>query len=104
MRTVQCIKLKKEAEGLDHPPFPGELGVRIWRHVSKEAWGDWTRLQTMMVNEYGLNLADLSARQHGAVRTLFFRRRRRHDGSQLRAAQGRVRTGNLPLRNGAVKE
>ena len=51
MRTVQCIKLKKEAEGLDHPPFPGELGVRIWRHVSKEAWGDWTRLQTMMVNE-----------------------------------------------------
>ena len=54
-RMVQCIKLKKEAEGLDYPPFPG---------VSKEAWADWTRLQTMMVNEYGLNLADLSARQH----------------------------------------
>lgn len=62
-RMVQCVKLKKEAEGLEYPPFPGELGVRIWRHVSKEAWADWTRLQTMMVNEYGLNLADLSARQ-----------------------------------------
>ena len=63
-RMVQCVKLKKEAEGLQYPPFPGELGVKIWRNVSKEAWDEWTRLQTMMVNEYGLNLADLSARQH----------------------------------------
>ena len=63
-RMVNCVKLKKEAEGLDYPPFPGALGARIWREVSKEAWAEWTRLQTMMVNEYGLNLADLSARQH----------------------------------------
>ncbi len=63
-RMVNCIKLKKEAEGLQHPPFPGELGVRIWRNVSKEAWAEWTRLQTMMVNEYGLNLADGAARKH----------------------------------------
>ena len=63
-RMVQCVKLKKEAEGLQYPPFPGELGVKMWRNVSKEAWDEWTRLQTMMVNEYGLNLADLSARQH----------------------------------------
>lgn len=63
-RMVNCVKLHKEAEGLDYPPFPGELGVRIWKNVSKEAWADWTRLQTMMVNEYGLNLADASARKH----------------------------------------
>ncbi len=63
-RMVHCVKLNKEAEGLVYPPFPGELGKRIWREVSKEAWDEWTRLQTMMVNEYGLNLADLSARQH----------------------------------------
>lgn len=62
-RTVHCVKLNKEAEGLTYPPFPGELGKRIWQHVSKEAWEEWTRLQTMMVNEYGLNLADASARQ-----------------------------------------
>ena len=49
-RMVNCVKLKKEAEGLAYPPFPGELGKRIWREVSKEAWADWTRLQTMMVN------------------------------------------------------
>ena len=63
-RMVNCVKLKKEAEGLAYPPFPGELGKRIWQNVSKEAWGEWTRLQTMMVNEYQLNLADLSARHH----------------------------------------
>lgn len=62
-RMVHCVKLNKDAEGLDYPPFPGELGKRIWQSVSKEAWAEWTRLQTMMVNEYGLNLADLSARQ-----------------------------------------
>ena len=42
-RMVNCVKLKKEAEGLDCPPFPGALGARIWREVSKEAWAEWTR-------------------------------------------------------------
>ena len=39
-RTVQCIKLGQEAEGLDFPPYPGELGKRIWESVSKQAWAD----------------------------------------------------------------
>ena len=37
-RTVQCIKLGTEAEGLDFPPYPGDLGKRIWESVSKKAW------------------------------------------------------------------
>ena len=44
-RTVQCIKLGKEAEGLDFPPYPGELGKRIWESVSKEAWAGWLKHQ-----------------------------------------------------------
>jgi Fe-S cluster biosynthesis and repair protein YggX len=63
-RTVQCIKLGKEAEGLDFPPYPGELGKRIWESVSKEAWAAWLKHQTMLVNENRLNLADLKARQY----------------------------------------
>ena len=67
-RIVHCAKLNKDLPGLAYPPVPGELGKRIWasirKNVSKEAWADWTRLQTMMVNEYGLNLADASARKH----------------------------------------
>src|SRR6218665_903995 len=63
-RTVQCIKLGKEAEGLDFPPYPGELGQRIWANVSKQAWAGWLKHQTMLVNENRLNLADARARQY----------------------------------------
>lgn len=63
-RMVQCVKLGKEAEGLDFPPYPGELGKKIWQSVSKEAWAAWLKHQTMLVNENRLNLADSRARQY----------------------------------------
>ena len=63
-RTVQCIKLGREAEGLDLPPYPGALGQRIFESVSKEAWAAWLKHQTMLVNENRLNLADLQARKY----------------------------------------
>jgi Fe-S cluster biosynthesis and repair protein YggX len=53
-RTVQCVKLGKEAEGLDAPPFPGEKGRRIYEQVSKQAWRQWVGLQTMLINEHHL--------------------------------------------------
>ena len=62
-RIVHCIKLGSEAEGLDRPPYPGELGKRIFESVSKQAWADWLKHQTMLVNENRLNLADARARQ-----------------------------------------
>ena len=62
-RMVHCIKLNKEAEGLDFPPYPGELGKKIWETVSKEAWAAWLKHQTMLVNENRLNLADARARK-----------------------------------------
>lgn len=63
-RTVKCVKLGSEAEGLERPPYPGELGKRIFENVSKEAWNAWVRRQTMLVNENHLNLADLKARKY----------------------------------------
>ena len=63
-RMVQCVKLGREAEGLDTPPYPGELGKRIYENVSKEAWQQWLKHQTMLVNENRLNLADARARQY----------------------------------------
>jgi Fe-S cluster biosynthesis and repair protein YggX len=50
-RMVNCIKLGREAEGLDFPPYPGELGKRLYDSVSKEAWAQWQRHQTMLINE-----------------------------------------------------
>jgi Fe-S cluster biosynthesis and repair protein YggX len=65
-RVVQCAYLKKEAEGLDFPPYPvhTELGKKVWDNVSKEAWAAWMKHQTMLVNENRLNLADQRARQY----------------------------------------
>ncbi|MEW5890163.1 MAG: oxidative damage protection protein [Pseudomonadota bacterium] len=63
-RMVKCIKLGREAEGLDFPPVPGELGKRIFENVSKEAWQQWIRYQTMLINENRLNLADAKARKY----------------------------------------
>ena len=62
-RMVYCSKLQKEAEGLDYLSYPGELGKRIYENISKEAWEAWIRQQTMLVNEYRLNMTDPHARK-----------------------------------------
>ena len=63
-RTVHCVKLGRDADGLDIQPYPGELGKRIFENVSKEAWQAWLKHQTMLVNENRLSLADARARSH----------------------------------------
>lgn len=60
-RTIYCVYLKKEAEGLDFPPYPGELGQKIFESISKEAWSKWLLRQTMLINEYRLSLIDPKA-------------------------------------------
>jgi len=54
-RTVNCVKLGKEAEGLDRAPYPGDLGQRVFDNVSKEAWQEWLKFQTILVNENRLS-------------------------------------------------
>lgn len=63
-RMVNCIKLGREAEGLDFPPYPGPLGKRLFESVSKEAWKAWLEQQKMLVNENRLNLSDPKARKY----------------------------------------
>jgi Fe-S cluster biosynthesis and repair protein YggX len=62
-RTVQCVLLGREAEGLARPPYPGELGQRIYEQVSKEAWQRWLGHQTMLINEYRLVVIEPQARE-----------------------------------------
>lgn len=62
MRMIHCSKLQKNAEGLEKAPLPGARGERIFNHISKEAWGLWLSHQTMLINEYRLNLVDAKAR------------------------------------------
>ena len=58
-RLVQCVVLKREAEGLDTPPHPGELGERIYLSVSREGWDQWLERLVMIINENGLSTADV---------------------------------------------
>lgn len=62
-RLIHCSKLNKEAEGLDYPPYPGELGKKIYQSISKEAWQLWLSRQTMLINEYRLSMTDAKARE-----------------------------------------
>ena len=63
MRMIYCEKLQQEAEGLDFPPYPGELGKKIYATISKPAWQQWLTRQTMFINEYRLNMLEPKARE-----------------------------------------
>ena len=62
-RTIFCSYLQRDAEGLDRVPYPGELGQRIYENISKDAWQQWVRHQTMLLNEYRLSPIDPKARK-----------------------------------------
>ena len=62
-RTVNCALLRIETEGLDYQPYPGDLGKRIYDHVSKQAWQQWLAHQTMLINEYRLSPIEPKARK-----------------------------------------
>ena len=59
-RMIQCVVLKSQAEGLDKPTHPGDLGQRIYDNVSKEGCKQWLERLTVIINENGLNTADVT--------------------------------------------
>ncbi len=73
-RTVHCVKLDKEAEGLDKPPYPGELGQKIFEQVSREAWQMWIQQQTILINEHRLSPINPEHRAflEGEMKKFFF--------------------------------
>ena len=62
-RLVHCVKFNRELPGLDRPPMPGEMGDRLYENVSKQAWQMWTDHVVILINHYGLNMADPRAQE-----------------------------------------
>lgn len=62
-RMVQCVKLGRQAPGLEAPPFPGELGLRIYENVSAEGYSLWSEHATILINHYGLHPSDPETRK-----------------------------------------
>mgnify|MGYP002529321367 CR=1 FL=1 len=60
-RVIDCVVLKIQAEGLDKLPHPGDLGQRIYEHVSKEGWKKWLERLTTIINENSLSTSDISS-------------------------------------------
>lgn len=54
-RKVQCVFLNQQEEGLDKPPYPGEIGMRVYENISRQAWQQWLERSVMIINEYQLN-------------------------------------------------
>ena len=63
-RIIHCQKLGQDAPGLARPPYPGPLGQKIFEHISQQAWQAWLTHQTMLINEYRLNLIEPKAREY----------------------------------------
>ena len=61
-REVNCHKLKKTLAGFERPPYPGPIGKRIYEEISQDAWQMWLSHQTILINEYRLNLSEKTAR------------------------------------------
>ena len=55
-RTVMCRKYKEQLPGLERPPYPGPKGQDIFENISQQAWADWQKEQTMLINEKRLNM------------------------------------------------
>ena len=79
IRTVFCKKYQQEMEGLDFPPMPGAKGQELFNSVSKQAWQEWLKHQTMLINEKRLNLLEPQTRQYLAEQMEKFLSNEGHD-------------------------
>lgn len=73
-RQVHCVVDGIDTDGLDFPPWPGELGRRVFDSVGKPAWQRWLAHQTMLINENRINPLDPKARAFiaGEMEKYFF--------------------------------
>ena len=62
-RTEHCVKLDKDLDGLEKPPFKGDLGQRVFDNVSAQAWRGWLEHSKMLINEYRLDLTSESGQR-----------------------------------------
>ena len=95
-RMVHCVKLGRELPGLEKPPMAGELGQRIYDNISQQAWDMWQDQSRLIINHYGLNLADPDSRQvlrEQMIEFLF--------GSQAQMPEGWVPEGQGATKGGA---
>jgi Fe-S cluster biosynthesis and repair protein YggX len=73
-RMVNCVLLEEELPGLAFQSYPGDLGKRIFENVSQQAWMQWMKHQTMLINENRLSPMEPAHRKflEGEMEKYFF--------------------------------
>ena len=101
-RMVNCVKLGRELPGLEAPPFPGELGLRIYENVSAEGYQLWGQHATIMINHYGLHPADPDTRKllRKEMEEFFFGEDARVPEGWVAPGQGGGKGGGAPAAKG----
>ena len=99
-RMVDCVKLGRTLPGLEAPPFPGELGQRIYDNVSAEGYALWQPHMTILINHYGLNPADPETRRilREQMEEFFFGKDARMPEGWVPPGQGQGEKGGAPAR------
>ncbi|MEK7258468.1 MAG: oxidative damage protection protein [Pseudomonadota bacterium] len=64
MTTVFCRKYQQELPALAAPPYPGPKGREIFETVSRQAWQEWQKQQTMLINEKQLSMMNAEHRRY----------------------------------------
>ena len=60
---ITCSRCGKEAAPLAAPPLTGTRGQTIQRHVCPACWQAWVDQSTLLINHYGIHVADPAQRQ-----------------------------------------
>ncbi len=55
---MQCDRCSKNGESLAFPPMGGQLGQKIQDSICTTCWQEWQDQQVILINHYGLQMAD----------------------------------------------
>jgi Fe-S cluster biosynthesis and repair protein YggX len=63
MAQVTCARCGQRAEALAAPPLVGKRGQTILECVCRDCWQAWVDQSALLINHYGIQVADPAQRQ-----------------------------------------
>ena len=56
-----CIRCNRTSGQLKKPPVAGSAGQEVLQNTCAACWGEWERMEVMVINELRLNFMDPQA-------------------------------------------
>src|SRR5579883_2265262 len=61
--VITCARCHKQAEPLASPPLVGRRGELVQQHICPDCWQAWLEQSTLLINHYGIQVADPNQRR-----------------------------------------